>query len=113
TLEPLVQAAQLLQINKKTEADAQAICNMCTALTTAQIVKVLTLYTPVIEFEERVTTDFIGIIKNILKDRVELSTLMMDAKKIFSVTFPFSPSPVALETIQIPVSLGLGFLTRI
>lgn len=37
TLEPLVQAAQLLQIKKKTEADAQAICNMCTALTTAQV----------------------------------------------------------------------------
>lgn len=37
TLEPLIQAAQLLQIKKKTEADAQAICNMCTALTTAQV----------------------------------------------------------------------------
>ncbi|KAM7396859.1 hypothetical protein PAMP_019867 [Pampus punctatissimus] len=112
-LEPLVQAAQLLQINKKTEADAQAICSMCTALTTAQIVKVLTLYTPVIEFEERVTTSFIATIKNLLKDRVESSTLMMDAKKIFSVDLPFTPSSVALETIQIPASLNLGFLTRI
>lgn len=37
TLEPLRQAAQLLQINKKTEADAQAICSLCTALTTAQV----------------------------------------------------------------------------
>ncbi|KAM7414758.1 hypothetical protein PAMA_019528 [Pampus argenteus] len=113
SLEPLVQAAQLLQINKKTEADAQAICSMCTALTTAQIVKVLTLYTPVIEFEERVTTSFIATIKNLLKDRVESSTLMMDAKKIFSVDLPFTPSSVALETVQIPASLNLGFLTRI
>ncbi|XP_070686201.1 unconventional myosin-Va-like [Pempheris klunzingeri] len=113
TLEPLVQAAQLLQIKKKTEADAQAICNMCAALTTAQIVKVLTLYTPVIEFEERVSTTFITTIKTILKDRVESSTLMMDAKKIFSITLPFTPSSVALETIQIPASLNLGFLTRI
>ncbi|XP_040893941.1 unconventional myosin-Va-like isoform X1 [Toxotes jaculatrix] len=113
TLEPLVQAAQLLQIKKKTEADAQAICNMCTALTTAQIVKVLTLYTPVIEFEERVSTSFITTIKNLLKDRVESSTLMMDAKKIFSVSLPFTPSSVALETIQIPASLNLSFLTRI
>ncbi|XP_073327527.1 unconventional myosin-Va-like [Pagrus major] len=113
TLEPLIQAAQLLQIKKKTEADAQAICNMCTALTTAQIVKVLTLYTPVIEFEERVPTTFITTIKELLKDRVESSTLMMDAKKIFSVTFVFTPSSVALETIQIPASLNLGFLTRI
>nr|XP_046249242.1 unconventional myosin-Va-like [Scatophagus argus] len=113
TLEPLVQAAQLLQINKKTEADAETICNMCTALTTAQIVKLLTLYTPVIEFEERVSTDFISTIKNILKDRAESSTLMMDAKKIFSVTLVFTPSSVALETIQIPASLNLGFLARI
>uniref|UniRef100_A0A671VJL4 Myosin VAb n=1 Tax=Sparus aurata TaxID=8175 RepID=A0A671VJL4_SPAAU len=110
TLEPLIQAAQLLQIKKKTEADAQAICSMCTALTTAQIVKVLTLYTPVIEFEERVPTTFIA---TLLKDRVESTTLMMDAKKIFSITFIFTPSSVALETIQIPASLNLGFLTRI
>uniref|UniRef100_A0A8C4HTM8 Myosin VAb n=1 Tax=Dicentrarchus labrax TaxID=13489 RepID=A0A8C4HTM8_DICLA len=113
TLEPLVQAAQLLQIKKKTEADAQAICNMSTALTTAQIVKVLTLYTPVIEFEERVSTSFITIIKDLLKDRVESSTLMMDAKKIFSITLLFTPSSVALETIQMPASLNLGFLNRI
>uniref|UniRef100_A0A7N8X613 Myosin VA n=1 Tax=Mastacembelus armatus TaxID=205130 RepID=A0A7N8X613_9TELE len=113
TLEPLIQAAQLLQIKKKTEADAQAICTMCTALTTAQIVKVLSLYTPVIEFEERVSTTFITIIKNLLKDRVESSTLMMDAKKIFAVTFPFMPSAVTLETIQIPASLNLSFLTRV
>ncbi|XP_029010006.1 unconventional myosin-Va-like isoform X2 [Betta splendens] len=113
TLEPLVQAAQLLQIKKKTEADAQAICNMCTALTTAQIVKVLTLYTPVIEFEERVSNTFITSIKNLLKGRVESCTLMMDAKKIFSVSLPFTPSTVALDSIQIPASLNLSFLTRI
>ncbi|KAF7646768.1 hypothetical protein LDENG_00182810 [Lucifuga dentata] len=113
TLEPLVQAAQLLQIKKKTEADAQAICNMCTDLTTAQIVKVLTLYTPVIEFEERVPTTFIKTIQGILKNRVEPSTLTKDTKKIFSITLPFTPSSVALETIQIPASLNLGFLTRI
>uniref|UniRef100_A0A3B4VE94 Unconventional myosin-Va-like n=1 Tax=Seriola dumerili TaxID=41447 RepID=A0A3B4VE94_SERDU len=111
-LEPLVQAAQLLQIKKKTEADAQAICNMCTALNTAQIIKVLTLYTPVIEFEERVSTSFIATIENLLKGRVESSTLMIDTKKIFSVTLPFTPSSVSLETIQIPASLNLSFLTR-
>lgn len=33
---------------------------MCSS---SQIVKVLTLYTPVIEFEERVTTTFIATIK--------------------------------------------------
>uniref|UniRef100_A0AAZ3S3L6 Myosin VAb n=1 Tax=Oncorhynchus tshawytscha TaxID=74940 RepID=A0AAZ3S3L6_ONCTS len=112
-LEPLIQAAQLLQVKKKTEEDAQALCTMCSALTTLQIVKVLTLYTPVIEFEERVSISFIRTIQALLKGRVESPLLLMDAKKIFSVTFPFTHSPLALETIQIPSSLNLGFLTRV
>uniref|UniRef100_A0A8B9VUJ2 Unconventional myosin-Va n=1 Tax=Anas zonorhyncha TaxID=75864 RepID=A0A8B9VUJ2_9AVES len=39
TLEPLIQAAQLLQVKKKTDEDAEAICSMCNALTTAQVTK--------------------------------------------------------------------------
>lgn len=38
TLEPLIQAAQLLQVKKKTDEDAEAICSMCQALTTAQVI---------------------------------------------------------------------------
>ncbi|KAJ8002548.1 hypothetical protein DPEC_G00160050 [Dallia pectoralis] len=112
-LEPLIQAAQLLQVKKKTKEDAQAICTMCSALSTPQIVKMLNLYTPVIEFEERVPTSFITTIQTLLKGRVESPQLLMDAKKIFSVTFTFTPSAQALETIQIPSSLNLGFLTRV
>jgi len=37
SLDPLIQAAQLLQINKKTPADAQAIVAMCTTLTAPQV----------------------------------------------------------------------------
>jgi len=37
TLEPLIQAAQLLQVKKKTDEDAEAICSMCNALSTAQV----------------------------------------------------------------------------
>ncbi|OCT86947.1 unconventional myosin-Va isoform X4 [Xenopus laevis] len=113
TLEPLIQAAQLLQVKKKTDEDAEAICSMCNALSTAQIVKVLNLYTPVNEFEERVLVSFIRNIQIRLRDRKESPQLLMDAKHIFPVTFPFNPSSLALETIQIPGSLGLGFLTRV
>ncbi|XP_026565391.1 unconventional myosin-Va isoform X1 [Pseudonaja textilis] len=113
TLEPLIQAAQLLQVKKKTEEDAGAICSMCHALTTAQIVKVLNLYTPVNEFEERVSVSFIRTIQLRMRDRKDSPQLLMDAKHIFPVTFPFSPSSLALETIQIPASLGLGFITRV
>ncbi|XP_029111991.1 unconventional myosin-Va isoform X2 [Scleropages formosus] len=113
TLEPLIQAAQLLQVKKKTDEDAEAICSMCNALTTAQIVKVLNLYTPVNEFEERVSITFIRTIQTRLRDRKESPQLLMDTKMIYPVTFPFNPSTVALETIQLPSSLNLSFLTRV
>uniref|UniRef100_K7FSJ0 Myosin VA n=1 Tax=Pelodiscus sinensis TaxID=13735 RepID=K7FSJ0_PELSI len=113
TLEPLIQAAQLLQVKKKTDEDAEAICSMCNALTTAQIVKVLNLYTPVNEFEERVLVSFIRTIQMRLRDRKDSPQLLMDAKHIFPVTFPFNPSSLALETIQIPASLGLAFISRV
>ncbi|KAM9201192.1 unconventional myosin-Va [Dugong dugon] len=113
TLEPLIQAAQLLQVKKKTDEDAEAICSMCNALTTLQIVKVLFLYTPVHEFEERVSASFIRTIQMRLRDRKDSPQLLMDAKHTFPVTFPFNPSSLALETIQIPASLGLGFISRV
>nr|XP_010598391.1 unconventional myosin-Va isoform X4 [Loxodonta africana] len=113
TLEPLIQAAQLLQVKKKTDEDAEAICSMCSALTTLQIVKVLFLYTPVHEFEERVSASFIRTIQMRLRDRKDSPQLLMDAKHTFPVTFPFNPSSLALETIQIPASLGLGFISRV
>ncbi|XP_053176263.1 unconventional myosin-Va isoform X2 [Scomber japonicus] len=113
TLEPLIQAAQLLQVKKKTDEDAEAICSMCLALTTAQIVKVLNLYTPVNEFEERVSIAFIRTIQTRLRDRCDTPQLLMDTKMIYPVTFPFNPSSLALETIQIPTSLNLAFLTRV
>ncbi|XP_072421173.1 unconventional myosin-Va isoform X4 [Chiloscyllium punctatum] len=113
TLEPLIQAAQLLQVKKKTDEDAEAICSMCSNLTTAQIVKVLNLYTPVNEFEERVTASFIRTIQVRLQNRKDSPQLLMDAKFIFPVTFPFNPSSLALESIQIPSSMNLGFLLRV
>lgn len=37
TLEPLIQAAQLLQAGKKSEAEAQALVQTCTALSSQQV----------------------------------------------------------------------------
>lgn len=44
---------------------------------------------------------------------MESPQLLMDTKMIYPVTFPFNPSSLALETIQIPTSLNLSFLTRV
>ena len=111
-LEPITQASQLLQA-RKTEADVDSICEMCSQLTTPQIVKILNLYTPVDEFEERVPISFIRKIQQKLKGRQEAdNTLLMDTKHSFPVTFPFNPSSIAMETIEVPQQLHLGFLSR-
>ncbi|XP_059173032.1 unconventional myosin-Va-like [Physella acuta] len=115
-LDPIIQASQLLQA-RKTDSDVDSVCDMCSKLTNAQIVKILNIYTPVDEFEERVPIAFIRKIQAKLKQREEQSTasnttLLMDTKYSYPVTFPFNPSSVALETISVPEQLHLGFLIR-
>ncbi|XP_052692333.1 unconventional myosin-Va-like isoform X3 [Crassostrea angulata] len=116
TLEPITQASQLLQA-RKSDADVDSICEMCSKLTTPQIVKILNLYTPVDEFEERVPISFIRKIqerlKSVKREEGEDNTLLMDTKFTFPVTFPFNPSSVTLDSIDIPESLHLDFLTRV
>ncbi|XP_060792080.1 unconventional myosin-Vb isoform X1 [Neoarius graeffei] len=113
TIEPLIQAAQLLQVKKKTSQDAEAICSMCNILSTQQIVKILNLYTPLNEFEERVTVSFIRDIQNLLQGRIENNQLLVDTKHTFPVLFPYTPSALSLETLHIPASLNLDFLVRV
>ncbi|XP_015256011.1 PREDICTED: unconventional myosin-Vc [Cyprinodon variegatus] len=59
TLRPLAQAAWLLQVNKSTDEDAQEIAENCTELNPDQIVKILNSYTPIDDFEKRVTSSFV------------------------------------------------------
>ncbi|XP_077328704.1 unconventional myosin-Vc isoform X1 [Lithobates pipiens] len=113
TLEPLSQAAWLLQVKKIKDEDAKEICERCTALSPLQIAKILNSYTPIDDFEKRVTPSFVRKVQSMLSNREDGSQLMQDSKYLFQVTFPFSPSPHALEMIQIPSSLKLGFLKRI
>ncbi|XP_054253634.1 unconventional myosin-Vb [Indicator indicator] len=113
TLEPLIQAAQLLQLKKKTSEDAEAICSLCTSLTTQQIVKILNLYTPVNEFEERVTVTFIRDIQMQLQERNDPPQLLLDFKHMFPVLFPFNPSSITMDSIHIPAALNLEFLNKV
>ncbi|XP_058472831.1 unconventional myosin-Vb isoform X2 [Solea solea] len=113
SLEPIIQAAQLLQVKKKTTQDAEAICSLCSALTTQQIVKLLNLYTPLNEFEERVTVSFIRNIQNRLQERNDPPQLLVDTKHTFPVLFPYTPSALSLDGMHIPASLGLDFLVRV
>ncbi|XP_006837551.1 PREDICTED: unconventional myosin-Vb [Chrysochloris asiatica] len=113
TMEPLIQAAQLLQLKKKTPEDAEAICSLCTSLSTQQIVKILNLYTPLNEFEERVTVAFIRTIQAQLQERNDPQQLLLDSKHTFPVLFPFNPSSLIMDSIHIPACLHLEFLNEV
>lgn len=70
TLQPIIQAAHLLQA-RKTEEDVTSVCEMCSALTPLQICKILNLYTPVDEFEQRVPVSFIRKVQAKLQERTQ------------------------------------------
>ncbi|XP_032089155.1 unconventional myosin-Vc [Thamnophis elegans] len=113
TLEPLSQAAWLLQVKKITEEDAKEISEHCTTLSSLQIVKILNSYTPIDDFEKRIAPSFVRKVQGMLNNRQNSTQLMLDTKYLFQVTFPFTPSLHPLEMIEIPSSFKLGFLTRI
>ncbi|XP_067411952.1 unconventional myosin-Vc isoform X2 [Emydura macquarii macquarii] len=113
TLEPLSQAAWLLQVKKITDDDAKEIYEHCTSLSVVQIVKILNSYTPIDDFEKRVSPSFVRKVQTMLNNREDIPQLMLDTKYLFQVTFPYTPSPHALEMIQIPSSFKLGFLARV
>ncbi|XP_070688977.1 unconventional myosin-Va [Pempheris klunzingeri] len=116
SLEPLIQAVQLLQAGKKTEMEAQALVQTCTALSSQQIVKILTLYTPHSDIDERVTLNFIRTVQGLLKSHSDGQPpqLLMDVRRVFPVTFPYLPPPVLhAEQLVIPDSLKISFLRRV
>lgn len=102
-----------------------------------QIVKILNSYTPIDDFEKRVSPSFVrkvqvspavfrppvgriqpdcsvcSSLQSMLQDRDGSAQLMFDSDYRFQVTFPFCPSTQALELLQVPSSLNLAFLTRI
>jgi myosin-5 len=115
TLHPIIQAAQLLQA-RKSDDDVANICAMCSRLTSAQIIKILNLYTPADELEERIPMSFIRKVQEELQKRSDpqsQSKLLMDTKMTFTVRFPFSPSSIKLEDIEIPSVLNLSVLKKI
>ena len=114
TLQPIIQAAQLLQARKSDE-DVENVCNMCSRLSAAQIIKILNLYTPADEMEDRIPMSFIRRVQEKLQERGDPQTqskLLMDTKFAFTVRFPYSPSSIKLEDIEVPSVLNLSMLKK-
>ncbi len=53
------------------------------------------------------------LLQSRLQDRIENNQLLADTKYTFPVLFPYTPSALSLETVHIPASLSLDFLTRV
>ena len=81
-LAPIIQASKLLQMKKSTVADVDAICDLCTQLNALQIQKILTMYTPSDQFEERVPA---AVIQQVAKmggaNGVDPNLIMIDATR--------------------------------
>lgn len=104
TLEPIVQAATLLQAHKS-EDNVSNICDNCKALKVSQIIKLLNSYTPLDEMEERVTPSFVRKIQAKLADRAATENnqeLLMPSRISTAIKFPFCASNIALEELEIP-----------
>ena len=106
TFEPLIQASQLLQA-RKDEGDVDAVAEMCSALKVSQIIKILNLYTPQNDFDERVMPQFMHLIQAKLKERQDKErdqqlTFLMDIKFTYAIKFPFRPSRIELEELEVP-----------
>ncbi|KAI6649135.1 Unconventional myosin-Vb isoform X2 [Oopsacas minuta] len=123
---PLTQAAQLLQINKKERDATEKICGVCTELSPLQIQKLLTMYTPANEFEERVPPALIRSISQYFNISVSSKSgdlpsrskhiqprLMQDISLVYPPTFPYSPSSLLLSEMELPHSWDLTFLKHI
>lgn len=67
-MQPIIQASHLLQA-RKTDDDVDSVCDMCNVLTPLQICKILNLYTPVDDFEQRVPVSFIRKVQAKLQDK--------------------------------------------
>ncbi|KAF9794478.1 hypothetical protein SFRURICE_006113 [Spodoptera frugiperda] len=118
-LKPITQAVQLLQARKSMQ-DVQSTVDMCANLTAMQVCKILNMYTPAEEYEVKVTREFIHEIQKKMQEKTganpdkDPQNLLMDTKMIFSVQFPFNPSSIRLEAIELPEVLELeGLLTKI
>jgi myosin-5 len=107
-LQPSVEAAKLLQMKKSTASDAESICELCIHLNPLQVQKLLTMYSPANEFEDRVPASVIRLVaqKN-GADSTDPVNLMVNIDYIFPVTFPHSTSSdIDYKTVSLPQSLS-------
>uniref|UniRef100_A0AAY4CWJ7 Methyl-CpG binding domain protein 3b n=1 Tax=Denticeps clupeoides TaxID=299321 RepID=A0AAY4CWJ7_9TELE len=106
TLEPLIQAAQLLQMSKNSDADAKALVQTCHVLSTQQVGALLQMF---------LVSDRMYMLQGLLKERsgVMQSYLLLDVRRVFPVIFPrHTPPLLNAEQLAIPECLKISFLRK-
>ncbi|CAL8128677.1 unnamed protein product [Orchesella dallaii] len=118
TLSPVIQASQILQA-RKSDNDVGIICDICDSLSIQQVVKLLNLYSSKDGIDaDKVSKQFIERVQSKLfesrtkgleqAEALAKTKLLMDTQYTYAVKFPFNPSSVKLEDINIPDSFGLN-----
>ena len=115
-LEPIVQACHLLQSNKATLHTT--VHEICPKLSVQQVVKILSIYDPVDQWDSKVPISQIKQIETALRRRrgdevVINEPLFLNTRCHLPVSFPFKSTPTEFDTLPIPLDLNLDFLKRI
>ncbi|XP_063674176.1 unconventional myosin-Va-like isoform X5 [Bolinopsis microptera] len=110
-LSEIRQASQLLQMNKSSGDNAAAIVETCYSLNTMQLQKLLMLYSPRSEFEERVPQDVIKYILN-HKPIEKSQKLMMDPNKLHALKFSYETRDIDFTIVTLPSGLKVDFLEK-
>ncbi|CAF0778200.1 unnamed protein product [Didymodactylos carnosus] len=120
-LQPLTQAVQLF-LCKKDENSISEMLNVCKSLTIVQVTKLLSLYKSMDDFDDQVTPSLIKKVGEALKQQRLGSTV--DQKRIdyeqqenfdlnftYPLVYPYVPSTVSFEHLEIPKEFQLDFLS--
>ncbi|KRY30291.1 Unconventional myosin-Va [Trichinella spiralis] len=109
-LQPLLQVANLLQA-RKTDADIQGFNEICSSLKVSQIINVLRHYSPIRDYEPKVSASFICNVKQkLLALRKETETgneptIIPENYLNANDLLNFEPCDVDLKTVEIPASV--------
>ncbi|KRX16530.1 Unconventional myosin-Va [Trichinella nelsoni] len=116
-LQPLLQVANLLQA-RKTDADIQGFNEICSSLKVSQIINVLRHYSPIGDYEPKVSASFICNVKQkLLALRKETETgneptIIPENYLNANDLLNFEPCDVDLKTVEIPTSVE-AYATKI
>ncbi|XP_055305869.1 unconventional myosin-Vb isoform X2 [Sitodiplosis mosellana] len=115
-LTPLIQVASLLQARKETDQDVQVILDICSTLSTAQVIKILKSYT-LDDCEAPIKPAFIEKLTTKLNERpmkTPTDTFTIDEAFVHPLKVVYKYDDTRLEEIDLPQILNLNqILTKI